>query len=143
MQLRTMVRSTLMLAAGIATGWWLRGDAVQAAPGQKVYELRTYVAAEGKLPDLLARFRNHTVKLFEKHGITNVGYFVPADEPGKSNTLIYLLAHDSRDAAKKSWDGFRADPAWLKARTESEVNGRLTSKVESVYLDPVDFSKIK
>lgn len=142
MELRTLSRSLLLIAAGIAAGWWLRGDAVQAA-GPRVFELRTYVAAEGKLPELLARFRNHTVKLFEKHGMTNVGYFVPADEPGKNTTLIYLLSHESRDAAKKSWDAFRTDPAWVKARTESEVNGRLTAKVESVYLDATDFSKMK
>lgn len=109
----------------------------------KVYELRTYTSAEGKLPELLARFRNHTVALFEKHGMKNIGYWVPTDPELSKNTLIYIVEHQSMDAAKKSWDGFRADPAWLKARADSEVNGRLAIKVESMYLKGTDFSKLR
>ena len=97
----------------------------------------------GKLPDLLKRFREHTTKLFEKHGMTNIGYWVPTDEPRSKDTLIYVLAHDSRDAAKKSWDGFRADPDWIKARDASEAAGKIVHKVESVFADPTDFSPIK
>jgi hypothetical protein len=108
-----------------------------------VYELRTYTTLEGKLPALQARFRDHTTKLFEKHGIKNVGYFVPADAPKSQNTLIYILRHESRDAAKKSWDAFRADPAWVKARTESEAGGKIVEKTESVYMSATDFSKLK
>ncbi len=115
----------------------------RAAAKPHVYELRTYYAAPGKLSDLNARFRNHTVKLFEKHGMKNLVYGVPMDGPGKENTLIYLLEHDSRDAAKKSWDAFRNDPDWVKARTASEVNGKLTDKVESVFLEPTDYSPMK
>ncbi len=114
-----------------------------AAAKTQVYELRTYIAAPGKLADLNARFRNHTVKIFEKHGMKNVVYGVPMDAPASSNTLIYLLQHDSREAAKASWDKFRQDPEWLKARTESEKNGKLTDKVESVFLEPTDFSPMK
>ena len=117
-------------------------DTAPAADG-KVYELRTYTAAEGKLPELLARFRNHTVKLFEKHGMKNIGYWVPTDPERSKNTLIYVLEHKSVDAAKASWAGFRNDPAWQKARTESEVNGRLTQKVESVYMEATDFSALR
>ena len=106
----------------------------------RVFELRTYVAPEGKLPNLLARFRDHTVKLFEKHGMQNIGYWVPKDQP---NTLIYIVAHKSRDTAKASWDAFRQDPVWVKARTESEANGKIVEKVTSVFMDPVDFSKLK
>lgn len=115
----------------------------QAASKNHVYELRTYYAADGKLSDLNARFRNHTVKLFEKHGMKNVVYGVPMDAPASANTLIYLLQHDSREAAKKSWDAFRNDPDWNKARTASEVNGKLTTKVESVFLEPTDYSPMK
>jgi hypothetical protein len=114
-----------------------------AAPGHHVFELRTYTAAEGKLNDLNARFRNHTLKIFEKHGMKNVVYGVPMEGPTSKNTLIYLLQHDSRDAAKASWDKFRTDPDWLKARTASEVNGKLTDKVESVFLEPTDYSPMK
>jgi hypothetical protein len=116
---------------------------LDAAPKPHVYELRTYVAAPGKLEDLKARFRNHTVKLFEKHGMKNVFYGAPMDGDAHSNTLIYLLEHDSREAAKASWDKFRLDPDWVKARNASEVNGKLTEKVESVFLEPTDFSPMK
>ena len=105
--------------------------------------MRTYTANDGKLEALQARFRNHTTKLFKKHGMTNVGYWTPVDEPLSRNTLIYILAHSNREAAKKSWDGFRSDPDWKKAAQESEVNGKLVAKVESVFLEPTDYSAIK
>lgn len=114
-----------------------------AASNNHVYELRTYVTPEGKLDALNARFRNHTLKIFEKHGMKNVVYGVPMDGPSSKNTLIYLLQHDSRDAAKASWDKFRTDPDWVKARAASEVNGKLTDKVESVFLEPTDYSPMK
>src|SRR5918911_974360 len=79
----------------------------------RVFEIRTYTTEPGKLPDLLKRFREHTTKLFERHGMTNIGYWVPADEPRSKNTLIYILAHESRDAAKQSWDAFQHDPEWI------------------------------
>jgi len=113
------------------------------ASAAHVYELRTYTTHEGKLEALLARFRNHTTKLFEKHGMTNIGYWVPQDEPLKKNTLIYVIRHDSREAAKKSWDAFRADPEWKKVQAESEAGGKINQKVDFVYLDSTDFSKLK
>jgi hypothetical protein len=106
----------------------------------RVFEMRTYYTLEGRLPALMARFRDHTTKLFEKHGMTNIGYWVPKDKP---NVLVYILAYPSMDAAKKSWAGFRSDPDWLKAREASEASGKIVDKVESVYMDPADFSKIK
>jgi len=109
----------------------------------RIYELRTYIATDGKLDNLLARFRNHTVKLFEKHGMQNVGYWVVADEPASKNTLIYVLSHKDRDAAKASWDAFRKDPDWVKAKGESEANGAIVDKVTSVFMQPTDFSKLK
>lgn len=115
----------------------------QAQSGGPVYELRTYTTIEGKLPALLARFRDHTVKLFEKHGIENVGYWVPADPPKSQNTLCYMLRHKSRDAATASWEAFRNDPEWIKVRKESEANGKIVDKVESVFMSPTDFSKLK
>ena len=106
----------------------------------RVYELRTYHTLEGKLDALLARFRNHTTRIFEKHGMTNVGYWVPEDQ---KNTLIYVLSYPSRDAAKKAWADFRADPEWKKVQTESEAGGKIVEKVDSVYMNPTDFSKLK
>jgi hypothetical protein len=129
---------------GFAFGGVFQSHSVASAQSKgRVYELRTYTAPEGKLGELQARFRNHTVKLFEKHGMTNVGYWVPQDTPQSQNTLIYILAHKDRETAKQSWAAFQKDPAWVKARTESEANGRLTTQVVSVFMDPTDFSQSK
>ena len=90
------------------------------AKDSRVFEMRTYYAAPGKLEDLQARFRDHTVKLFEKHGMTNIGYWVPVDEKTgqpSGNTLVYILAYPSFEARTKSWDGFRNDPAWTQHAT--------------------------
>jgi hypothetical protein len=114
-----------------------------AAPGGKVFEMRTYTAMPGKLDALNTRFRDHTIRLFKKHGMTNIGYWVPQDEPRHSNTLIYVLSHESREAATKSWAAFRADPEWQKASKESELNGKIVEKVESVFMDATDYSPIK
>ncbi len=116
---------------------------MSAAGSNRVYELRTYTTHDGKLDDLLARFRNHTTKLFEKHGMKNIGYWVPQDDPQKKDTLIYVISHASRDAAKKSWEDFRADPDWKKVQTASEANGKIVQKVDTVYMDPTDFSHLK
>jgi hypothetical protein len=115
----------------------------KAQAGGPVYELRTYTAVEGKLPAVIARFRDHTIKIFEKYGMENVGYGVPADPPRSQNTLYYILKHKSREAATASWAAFRKDPDWLKAQKASEVDGKIVDKVESVFLTPADFSKLK
>lgn len=136
-----------LVGLGVALGFWLgRGtpsEAASAAAKNRVYEMRTYYTNEGKLPDLQARFRNHTTKLFEKHGMKNVGYWVPQDAPASQNTLIYIISHESRDAAKKSWDAFRNDPEWKDVAKASEANGKIVSKLESVYMDATDYSPIK
>lgn len=117
---------------------------LKAGGAQRAFELRIYTTPEGKLKNLDARFRDHTVKLFEKHGMTNLAYFHPLDaDKGAANTLVYFLAHASREAAAASFKAFREDPTWTKVRTESEKDGKITSKVESVFLKPVDFSKVK
>lgn len=109
----------------------------------KIYELRTYVAKEGKLETLLARFRNHTAKLFERHGMENIAYWTVADAPASKNTLVYVLAYKDRETAKAAWDAFRKDPDWVKAKSESEANGPIVDTVTSVFMNPVDFSKLK
>lgn len=113
-------------------------SAFAAQAETRFFELRTYYAAPGKLDDLLARFRDHTTAIFEKHGITNIGYWLP--ETNSENTLIYLLAYPNREAREKSWKEFFADPEWQSVAKQSERNGRLVTKVESVYLQPTDFS---
>lgn len=120
--------------------------AIPSLTGGHVFELRTYVCNPGKLENLDARFRNHTTKLFEKHGMTNVLYTHPTDEAkGAGTTLVYFLAHASVDAAKKSFDAFRADPAWIKVRDESEKDGKILaiSPPASVFLTSTDFSALK
>ena len=119
--------------------------AVADEPGgtDRVFEMRIYTAAEGKLPDLMARFRNHTNYLFVKHGMQLIGYWTPTEGDVKGNTLVYILAHDSREAAKKSWAGFVADPAWKKAAAESRKDGRLVAKIENQWLAATDFSPLQ
>ncbi len=107
----------------------------------EVYELRTYVTNEDKLDDLNARFRDHTVALFKKHGIESVGYWVPTDGPESKNTLIYVIRHESRDAAKKSWAAFMQDPEWQTAMKASEADGPILAKrPDSVYMEATDYS---
>jgi len=105
-----------------------------------VYELRVYHANEGKLDTLLARFRDHTVEIFKRHGMKSVAYWTPTDEPLKGRTLIYILEHPSREAATANWKAFRDDPEWVKVSTASEVNGKLVEKVDSTYMRLTDFS---
>jgi hypothetical protein len=109
----------------------------------RYFEMRTYHAAPGKLDALNARFRDHTVKLFKKHGMESIGYWTPADGDAASNTLVYILAYPSKEAAEASWKAFRADPDWIKAKTESEQDGPLVEKVDSLYLNPTDYSALK
>jgi hypothetical protein len=112
-----------------------------AAPASStVYELRVYHTYEGKLDDLLGRFRDHTMKLFEKHGIKNVAYWLPVDEPLKGKTLIYILEHPSREAATANWKAFQDDPDWKSVRDKSEANGKIVEKVDSTFMALTDFS---
>jgi hypothetical protein len=126
----------------------LSGFALYAAKGfekadSRVFELRTYECPAGKMDALQARFRDHTCKLFEKHGMTIVGFFNPADAEQAQRKLVYLLAFPSRQAAIKSWQDFQADPEWKAAKEASEKNGKLVERVESVYLNATDYSPLK
>ena len=124
----------------------LRVQAVEDKPKaskQRFFEMRTYIAAPGKLDALNARFRNHTNKLFVKHGMELIGYWTPAEGPAYENTLIYILAYPDKDAREKSWKAFQADPEWQWVRTDTEAIGKLVEKVEQVYLKPTDYSPMK
>jgi hypothetical protein len=105
-----------------------------------VFELREYHASEGKLDDLLARFRNHTITIFKRHGMESVAYWTPTDDPLKGKTLFYILKHPSREAATANWAAFHDDPEWKSVSAASEVNGKLVEKVESTFLKLTDFS---
>ena len=124
-----------------ATAWATAHSKGLADPiAETIFELRVYHCYEGKLPDLLKRFREHTTKLFEKHGLKNIAYWTPTDDPAKSNTLIYILAHPSREAAATNWKAFHADPEWISVRDKSEANGKIVEKVDSTYMVKTDFS---
>ena len=144
-----MTKTALALIVGAAFAGGILAHAVFTpvatvhAAGNRVYEIRTYTTPPGKLEALKARFRDHTIKVFNKYDMKSVGYWVPQDAPLKDNTLIYILSHESREAAAKSWASFRADPEWVKAKADSEKDGPLTTKVESMFADPTDFSALK
>jgi hypothetical protein len=129
-------------AAGIATSNMMPGEMVaQAQAKPRVYELRTYTAIEGRLGALHARFKDHLLGFFQKHGMTNVIYFKPMDAPLSQTTLIYLVSHESREAAARSWAAFQNDAEWKKV--SSAGGGPMSSKVESVFLEPTDYSPMK
>ena len=109
----------------------------------RVFELRVYRAHEGKLDDLHSRFREKTNPLFVKHGMTLIGYWTPADGERTGNTLVYVLGHQSREAAKASWKGFKEDPEWKAAYAASIENGKLVSKVESTFMKATDYSPVQ
>lgn len=122
----------------------LWSPATAAAQASRVFEIRTYTSPDAaKLQALHARFRNHTMRIFQKHGMTSIGYFAPQDTPLSQNTLIYVIAHASRAQAQKNWDEFRADPEWQKVAAESNVNGNIVAKVDSVFADATDYSPLK
>ena len=137
-------REVLLGMSAAAVVPLLAGNKVEAqnAAGGPVYELRIYHANEGKLDALLARFRDHTVAIFNRHDLKSVAYWTPTDEPLKGRTLIYILKHPSREAAAANWKSFHDDPEWIKVSTESEKDGKLVEKVDSTYMTLTDFSPV-
>ncbi len=133
-----VVFGVAIFVAGFSAGnIWQPDTAVQAQGSGKVFELRTYTTAEGKLPNLQARFRDHTMRIFDRHNMENVGYWVPQDTP---NTLVYIISHDSRQAAQDNWQAFRNDAEWPGVAEASGV-GRVN--VESVFMEAADYSPLK
>jgi hypothetical protein len=143
-----ILTAVAILLVGYVVGRMSAGPVAAQAPatsstGARVYELRTYTAHDGKLANVNARFRDHTKRIFEKHGMKSVGYWTPLEGPTAGTTLVYILEHQSREAARASWAAFRTDPDWLKAKAESEAAGPIVAKVESVFLSPTDYSALK
>ncbi|MEX0710801.1 MAG: NIPSNAP family protein [Pirellulales bacterium] len=135
------VAATIVASSAVALA--LQEPAPDKPPKDRLFEMRTYIANEGKIGELHKRFREHTLRLFEKHGMTNIGYWTPTEGEEAHNTLVYLLAYPSNEEREKSWQAFREDPEWEMVRTESEKNGALVSKVISQMLKPTDYSAIK
>ena len=140
------MKRMLVTLASLSLG--LSSFALYAAKGEervdsRIFELRTYECAPGKMEELKARFRDHTCKLFEKHHMTVIGFWNPTEARQAQRKLIYLLAFPSQEAAAKSWKEFQADPEWKIVKEVSEKNGNLVEKIESVYLSPTDYSPLK
>jgi hypothetical protein len=128
-----------LLALFALTGFTMSQE--KNTSNNRIFEMRTYYAHQGRMAALDARFRDHTCKLFEKHGIQLVGFWKPT---GKADeVMVYILAYPSNEAAEKSWKAFREDPVWIKAKEDSEKSGPIVKKVESVFLSPTDYSPIK
>lgn len=143
-----MTCRTLLLLGALAVPCFAGAEPAAANPAAegRVFELRTYYAAPGKLDALHARFRNHTLALFRKHGMEVVGFWVPLDKDkaaDAANTLVYILSFKSRAAAQDAWKAFVADPAWVSAKKASEVDGPLLAKLESVFFTGTDYSPLK
>jgi hypothetical protein len=132
-----------LLAAGLLFGAMVPAAGAADAPAQRVFEIRTYYTLPGRLDALNKRFREHTMRMFEKHGMTNVGYWVPQDGPAHDNTLIYVIAHASRAQAKANWAAFVADPEWQKIAADSQKDGKIIERIESVFVDATDYSPLK
>ena len=144
--MQPLFRSASLLLAGFAIVCMASGVVVgadESPPAARLFEMRTYVANDGKMADLHKRFREHTNRLFVKHGMTLIGYWTPVEGPEASNTLVYMLAYPDRAAREKSWKDFQADPEWQAAYKASHAAGPLVKKVESRFLSPTDYSPIK
>ena len=146
MNRRTLLQSLPAAALLPSAAWPI--NSIEPSPNEEnsmpststVYELRIYHVYEGKLDDLLRRFRDHTISLFSKHNMKSLAYWTPTDDPLKGKTLVYILEHPSREAATANWQAFRDDPEWQSVRDKSEANGKLVDHIDSTYLTLTDFS---
>lgn len=132
--------SLLSLIIGLGTGIFAISSAAQ---DEKVYELRTYTATPGNLDNLHARFRDHTIRIFEKHGMKIVGFWSPLNEEEADDTLIYVLEHASQEAANASWKAFVEDPEWKSVAEASNANGPILAGIEQRYMTATDYSPLK
>ena len=137
--LKILSISSISLIVGLGAGIFYS----TSAQNQKVFELRTYQATPGNLGNLHARFRDHTIRIFRKHGMEIVGFWSPTSEEERDDILVYLLAHDSQDAADASWQAFGADPEWASVAEESNKNGQILAGVERKYMVATDYSPMR
>lgn len=147
MSFRRVLGSAAIVLA-FAAGFAVRGIAqptpvLHAAAADRVFEMRTYTASGGKFDALKARFKDNTIRFFNKHNMTSIGYWTPMDGTGLNTTIVYLLAFPSREAADASWAAFNADPDWVKVRNESNVGGNIVAKADRQFMTPLEFSPIK
>ncbi len=133
--------SLLSLACLIAPA--LAADKEKPKVEAKIYELRVYHVLPGRMDAMNARFRDHTCKLFVKHGMTLVGFWQPSDPAERDKKLIYIVAHASKEAAERSWKAFREDKDWIKARDASEKDGKIVGKIDVTFMNPTEYSLLK
>ena len=143
MMLRLLAGAAAVFAVCVAVTAFAQEEKKPEAPTRRFFEMRTYVANAGKIEALHARFRNHTLPLFKKHGMEVVGFWTPTSGEDADRTLIYLMAYPSPEAREASWKAFRADPDWVKAKAESEKDGVLVGKVIETFMNPTDYSPIR
>lgn len=129
----------MAFAAGVLVG---NGPLVKAQSKNRVLEIRTYTAHPGRLGALVNRMGHGENKIFAKVGMPPVGFFVANEAPKSEDTFVYILAHESREGAKANWDKFRNDPEWKDLRAKSEADGPIVAKVESIFVNPLDFSPL-
>lgn len=141
--MKNLTRNSIFTFCALLLSTFIQFSPISLAQENKVYELRTYTVAPGRLPALLKRFDEGEVDLFIKHGMTSVGYWIPDSEELGENTLVYMLAHESREAAAASWKAFGADPLWPPMRAASIADGPIVTKVENMFLNPTNFSPLQ
>ena len=137
--LKSLSIAIISVVFGVSAGIFF----TTSAQNQKVFELRTYQATPGNLDNLHARFRDHTIRIFRKHGMEVVGFWSPTSEEEREDILVYLLAHDSQEAANASWQAFGADPEWDRVAEDSNRNGQILAGVERKYMVATDYSPMK
>jgi hypothetical protein len=137
-------RLSLVAVLSFVAGACLTAEIAKVrADSNRVFELRVYHTAPGKLGNLQTLFREHTLPMFKKHGLNSIGYWVPQDKPDSENIWIYILAHPSREEAKKNWAAFQADPEWQQAIKAAQADGKVVEKIDSTFMDPADISPLK
>lgn len=142
--MKKLVLGAVVMALCLSTGGAREDkDKVDNKASPRLFEMRIYYAAPGKMKALHKRFNDHTCKLFKKHGMTLVGFWSPTDEKEAEKKMIYILAHADKAAADRSWRGFRADKDWQKAWKASEVDGKLVDKVEVIWMKATEYSPMK
>jgi hypothetical protein len=136
------MRNKIIVAFVLILSGFAVGRASQPSPAH-IYELRTYTAADGKLDNVVARFRDNTIRIFNRHHMKSVGYWLPTEGDKAGKTLIYILEHANHEDALKNWAEFNTDPEWQKVKAESEKDGKIVTNAERVFMSPTDFSPIK
>ena len=136
---KTSAISLVSLIIGLGAGIFFS----TSAQDEKVFELRTYKATPGNLDNLHARFRDHTTRIFRKHGMEVIGYWSPTSEEEREDTLVYLLGHDNQAAADQAWQDFIAAPEWARVAEESNRNGQILGGIERKYMIATDYSPMR